>query len=301
MNPFSFCSDLAADAARTPLRLCGTGPLTAFGLLLALCATPAQAATNDIPGMVLRFNLDEVRNGALLDVVTSNTIGRVTNARATSNGKLAGAFEFAAKNSFVEVPDAPEYNPKRLTMALWFKTGKESAVSRYLLEKGTERGFALSIAGGGKENTRKGKLRASVNGQDCLSDEPVTDDLWHHAAATFDGKTLMLYLDGVPQKQTVNVPGELAPNAHALTLGMHRSAPSSQDKEVSLDGLLDEVTLFSRALDQAEIKRLRSSAKPKFTKWQVERRLKELKDLLDRGLILQDFYDRKVDECEVVE
>jgi len=33
----------------------------------------------------------------------------------------------------------------------------------------------------------------------------------------------------------------------------------------------------------------------------VERRLKELKDLLSRGLILQDFYDRKVQECEVVD
>ena len=38
--------------------------------------------------------------------------------------------------------------------------------------------------------------------------------------------------------------------------------------------------------------------KPKFTKQQVDRRLKELKDLLDKGLIKQDFYDRKVKECE---
>lgn len=39
--------------------------------------------------------------------------------------------------------------------------------------------------------------------------------------------------------------------------------------------------------------------KPKFTKEQVKKRLKDLKDLLDQGLILQDFYDRKVKECEV--
>lgn len=39
--------------------------------------------------------------------------------------------------------------------------------------------------------------------------------------------------------------------------------------------------------------------KPKFTKEQVKRRLNELKDLLDQGLILQDFYDRKVKECDV--
>lgn len=300
------------DRKAVSLGLCGRPPRPALrrrrlvlaaacGLLAAAGAPACRAATNAIPGLVLHFKMDEVREGAFLDFVTSNALGRVTNARATSNGKLAGACEFAAKNSYVEVPDAPALNPKQLTLSLWFKNGKEALASRYLLEKDTERGYSLCIAGGGKENARKGKLRASVNGQSCLSDKTVNDDLWHHAAATFDGQVLKLYLDGVQQEQTARAAGGLAPNAHGLTLGMHRSAPSSQDKDVSFDGLLDEVMLFSRALDTNELKRVRSSAKPKFTKWQVERRLKELKDLFDRGLILQDFYDRKVEECEVVE
>lgn len=38
--------------------------------------------------------------------------------------------------------------------------------------------------------------------------------------------------------------------------------------------------------------------KPTFTKQQVERRLRELKGLYDRGLLTQAFYDRKVKECE---
>ncbi|MEI6564764.1 MAG: hypothetical protein WCO42_10715 [bacterium] len=47
------------------------------------------------------------------------------------------------------------------------------------------------------------------------------------------------------------------------------------------------------------VKVVTSPTQPKFTKDQVTRRLKELKELRDRGLILQDFYDRKVKECEV--
>jgi hypothetical protein len=31
----------------------------------------------------------------------------------------------------------------------------------------------------------------------------------------------------------------------------------------------------------------------------VAQRLRELKDLYDRGLLLPDFYERKVQECEV--
>ena len=41
--------------------------------------------------------------------------------------------------------------------------------------------------------------------------------------------------------------------------------------------------------------------KPAFTKQQVERRLRELKGLYERGLLTKEFYDRKVKECEVVE
>ena len=41
-----------------------------------------------------------------------------------------------------------------------------------------------------------------------------------------------------------------------------------------------------------------AAEKPKFTKQQVDRRLKELKDLLDKGLITQGFYERKVEECQ---
>ena len=276
--------------------------VASLGLFLTAYANVAYSATNDIPGLVLHFSMDELRAGAFVDRVTSNEIGRATNVRILAQGKLNGACEFAKKNSFVSVPNTAALNPKRITFALWFRTGKESFPARFLLEKGSERGYALSIAGGGKENNRRGKLRTTVNGHDGFSDASVTDDLWHHAAVVFDGRVVKLYVDGLLQKQTVVVPGgELVPNDCDLTLGLNRSAPSTQARETSFDGAIDEVTIFNRALDESEIKRLLSSVKPKFTKQQVERRVKELKDLLSRGLILQDFYDRKVQECEVVE
>jgi uncharacterized protein YqgQ len=42
-----------------------------------------------------------------------------------------------------------------------------------------------------------------------------------------------------------------------------------------------------------------ASVKPKFTREQVAQRLKELKELYDRGLLTKEFYDRKAAECEV--
>ncbi len=273
--------------------------VSAASLWFAAGATISHAATNMVSGAVLHLNMDEVRNGALFDLVTSNTVGRAANVRTMPFGKLAAALDFAARDSYVQIDDASALNPPQLTLALWFKNNREPWTSRYLVEKGAERGYALCIAGGGKAAPNKGKLQASAGGQSCFSDSTVNDDLWHHAAVTFDGRMLCLYVDGVLQKQTASAPGGIASGSHALTLGMLRSAP--RDKEVSFEGQLDELMLFSRALTAEEIKQVRAYARPKFTKWQVERRLRELKELLDRGLILQEFYDRKVEECEVAE
>lgn len=262
----------------------------------------ALAATNAVPDMVVRFSMDEQKGGAYMDLVTSNALARAVNATTSGNGKLAGACEIAGKNSYVELEDSPKLNPKRLTVSIWFRDSKEAWATRYLLEKGSDKGYALSIVGGGaKDNPRRGKLRAVVGGKDVLSDESVNNDMWHHAALTYDGQTVRLYVDGVLQKQTAALGGDLPSNTSKLTLGMNRSATSPQDKEIAFGGLIDEVAIFSRALNEDELKRVRSMAKPKFTKWQVERRLKELKELYDRGLLLKEFYDRKVDECEVVE
>ena len=42
-------------------------------------------------------------------------------------------------------------------------------------------------------------------------------------------------------------------------------------------------------------------AKPKFTKKQVEGRLKEIKRLYEEGLLTPEFYNEKIDECEAAE
>lgn len=40
------------------------------------------------------------------------------------------------------------------------------------------------------------------------------------------------------------------------------------------------------------------AAKPKFTKQQVASRLRQLKELYERGLLTKEFYERKVEECQ---
>lgn len=269
-------------------------------MVIGLMAAGAAAA--DLPsGLVLRFTCDEFRNGGtvLPDATGSNNNGRVTGAKWSPAGRLGGGCEFTGKNSSVLVPHSPSLKIQRATVCLWFKALTAGATDRALVEKGTENGYALSLAGGSQKAGRKGKLRVVVGSAECLSDAAVADNVWHHAAFAYDGETVKLYIDGTLQKQTASWRGDFAANAHDLTLGMNPASSANRTKDAAFEGVLDEVMLFGRALTEAELKDVIAATRPKFTRQQVERRLRELKELLDRGLILQDFYERKVRECEV--
>ncbi len=270
------------------------------GLVMALSACVAAAQLPQ--GLVLRFSCDDFRNnGTMLpDITGSNNNGRVSGARPAPAGRLNGGCEFTGKNSYIQVPASPLLDSKRVTFCLWLKTAKAEWPDRTLIDKRPESGYGLRLASGDKQQSgRKGKLCATVAGHDCFSNQTVADNAWHHAAVTYDGEVVKLYVDGILQQQTVQWRGEVGASGQELTLGMNRSNPSAKDKEVAFEGAIDDVLVFNRALTEAEVKDAIAATKPKFTKQQVERRLKELKDLFDRGLILQDFYDRKVKECEI--
>ena len=199
----------------------------------------------------------------------------------------------------IQIKDSPTLNSKTATFATWFKTSKSTGADRYVFEKQKEKGFALCLAGYSKDPENKGKMRFMVNNRQCLSDSNVVDGAWHHAAAVFDGETLKLYVDGQIQKQVTAWKGEIGVNTNNVSIGLNRTNPSSQEKTAGFDGMLDEVMIFDHAISDEEVKVVIASSKPKFTKFQVASRLAELKELMERELLIQSFYDRKVKECEV--
>jgi len=273
---------------------------TATMFFLILIAGSNTIAADFPQGLMLHFSFDQWEGGGVVtDKTGRNNNGRATGAKWTATGKQAGGFDFLATNNCIQVTNSPTLSSTQVTVAVWFKTGKADAINRYILEKSAANGYALDIEGDSRDSKNRGKLCFTVNGHSCLSDNIVTDNSWHHGTAAFDGESLKLYVDGQLQKQVTPWRGGIAANTNDLTIGLNRSAPTPQEKGLSFEGTIDEVMIFNHALAETEVKTVIASTKPKFTREQVARRLIELKELLDRGLILQDFYDRKVKECEV--
>lgn len=266
-----------------------------LALALLLFAGLHATAAEFPQGLLLHYGFDEYPPGGVVpDKTGRGHSGRATGVKWTAMGKLAGGLDFGETNSFIAVSNAPSLNVTQVTLAVWFRTAATGASARTLIERTPATGFGLGLA----EGANRGKARFVVKGAECLGDAVLTDGQWHHAAGTFDGAVLKLYVDGQLQQKTAKSAGTLEPGTHDIILGMQRSGPAPH-KGPTFDGTIDEAMLFNHAITGDEVLAVMAAAKPKFSKQQVTQRLAELKDLLERGLILQEFYDRKVKECEV--
>lgn len=105
-----------------------------------------------------------------------------------------------------------------------------------------------------------GKLKFQIDNAatslNILSDNVVTDNIWHHVVATFPG--MKLYIDGLVQKATnsANIKGMELTNVF-LEFGR-----SNGDTNYYFIGNLDEISLYDLQLDQDQVNEIYNTGKP---------------------------------------
>jgi serine/threonine protein kinase len=278
---------------------------------------PNPAATADWKrGLVLYFSFHEPpKNGVVRDESGSGNDGRVVNVQWTAQGRRGGAFQFSRENSYITVANKDELNPPRLTLAAWIKTSYTDRVWRRIFDKGTTKGYVLSMCGNEADNkgiSYGGQVDIEPGKTAAFSGIQVADGKWHHVAGTFDGKDAKIYVDGSLVGKPNHWVGEIPHTPYDLTIGANRSNPDGSLGEIgaSFDGLMDDVMMFNRALSAEEIQTLfksqggvlapqsaqTSAPAPTQTKPNAADRIKQVEELFDQGLINKDQYDRKVKE-----
>jgi hypothetical protein len=201
--------------------------------------------------MVAWWPLDELESGISEDIALDND-GTWQGGPAPRDGMVDVALCFDGVDDFVRVADHPSLNFARgdFSIDAWVRTavatGIQPIVDKRIATPVT--GYALFVVDGmlAAQLAHQGTFANFISG---LS---VADGQWHHVAVTVDRdhpQGLVLYVDCNQQLFDPSAHQPSITNDAELRLGARSPVPTP----VYLDGCLDEVEIFNRALTEDEV------------------------------------------------
>lgn len=208
----------------------GIGPVT--------CTPPPPGMVGWWPG---EGNADDIRGENNSDL----------NGNGFTPGKVGYAFS-SPNSSGITIPDAPNLNQQTLTIDAWVTastfscTGCEAFIAA---KSGTDgqSGYELGIFPDGRVDFL---FNGGAGGARLNSSNSIAGGAFHHVAGTYDGTTMKLFIDGTLAVQTTVSPTINYPAGQPLIIGSRGLQSGSTHL---YPGIIDEVALYSRALDVAEI------------------------------------------------
>ena len=188
--------------------------------------------------------------------------GTVVNAGYT-NGVVGEAFSFDPENwpngtfNGIEIPDSPAYVlTNAFTIEGWIRPRGDG---NFIFIRGDNRGgydpYALRMQG---NTTLAFQIIDNANNS-AEADTTLSYNTWWYVAATFNNGVMDLYTNGVLAAQTVTtlVPiGNLIPGDHP---GVGIGNINDGAANIPFIGDIDEMSLYNRALSQAEIQAIYSA------------------------------------------
>ena len=205
-------------------------------------ATATTLAT--IPGLVAAYSFDEGSGTTVTDLSGNGNTGTLKNTAWTNNAKFGNALVFDGSSSWITIPDSPSLHlTTGMTLEAWVNPSTITNNWRdviykfndaYYLEATSDRG---GVPAGGGTFATAGLV---------LGGAPLVANTWSHLAVTYDGATLILYVNGV-QVASLSQSGNIGASTSPLQIG--GDTVYSQ----FFAGTIDEVRVYNQALSQLQI------------------------------------------------
>ena len=225
-----------------------TRKLPLMMLIVLLCSTRICVADVLEDALVGAWLFDEDQGLKAKDASGNGHIGDIKGAKWIQ-GKIGTALEFDGNGHIVEIPHDKAFDLTEYTASAWVKTepnGKWQTVLGKEPVAGNPRNYGIFIAG----DTNLLGVNYTTGGawKTAFSKTVAADGKWHHVAATFDGTFLRAYFDGVMEGETKT---EIPPDHNTEPLRIGRWGAPRGDY---MEGIIDEVAIFSQALTEDEIR-----------------------------------------------
>jgi len=251
-----------ANAAQTTATFATSGTYhlrlwAADGALMAsddLIATVAPASP--LSGVVGFWRFEE--SGTTVSDSSGNlNHGSLQGGVRIGVGYTGGGLLMSQAGHSLLVPHTASLMPTaQLTVAAWIapvSKATQTVVSKASMN--AVNGYELSLSNGGKVFVRFNQQSGGDSFRIDSATSYSTNGSWMHVAATYDGSTIRLYVNGVLEASKA---ASFAINANTLALGIGAEASG----ERGMRGRLDDVLIADRALSQAEIASLFGGALP---------------------------------------
>lgn len=230
---------------------CSSGVL-AEGLDLTFQVPPCPDGGGQCQtGLLGYWTFDEGSGSTAYDSSGNMNTGAVVDAGGFPitwvNGMFNGALFFDSQTAVI-VSNSPSLNPfSAITISAWVNVGGSGGgnTTLQILEKGaTENQYGLF-------STSPGQLEFLLPGvsNGVLITTAPSSGSWHHVAGTYNGSSMILYIDGqIAAQQPAS--GVLATTSDSLIIGNNPAETNG------FTGVMDDVRVYGSALTAAEITQL---------------------------------------------
>ena len=213
------------------------GPDQDFTSAVFLSVDPNNQEESDLEGM---WTLDDGSGGTAMDSSENGNDGTLRNmdtASAWITGALDGALEFDGWNDYVDCGVGESLDiTDDITMAFWVKVQSYSNAPDLLTKGDYTTAYSVWIRS-------DGTIRCALNGNSLTSNSSISLDTWTHVAITREGSERTIYINGQEDRS----------DTYATDIGIVTGPLVLSSQAYSLNGALDDVRLYSRALSQSEI------------------------------------------------
>ena len=210
---------------------------------------PATPTSGSGTGPVGEWRMNEGSGTTLVDSSGSGNNGTILGNPTWVAGQNGLALRLDGTGDYATVPDSASLDiSSTITLAAWVKP--EKTATQYLIKKATQNGtdgYELSLATTGFPFVR---FNSTASGTTYRVDSPIAypnnGTTWMHLAATSDGTTIRLYVNGA-EVATKPAPAAITTNNLALGIGAQGDGVSQ------LQGAMDDVRVYNRALSASEV------------------------------------------------
>ncbi len=176
-------------------------------------------------------------------------------------GKIGGGIDFNGVSGYIEIADDDSLTPSsEITIAFWLynRGGKDAGIFKYAACAGGPgspgRSRAYNIILRSATSLLQFTIFSAVDVYDNLySDNTIETNGWHHIATTFDQGQAKIYVDGVPNGSKTMSVSSIMNDDNPLIFGGYWNYCETGTFAQRLNGILDDVRIYNKALSSEEI------------------------------------------------